>query len=174
MVNAAKEANLTQEIVREAFDFNPDNGYFRHRARFSRGCLNARLAGKIAGRINPTSGYRDICIGAKFFLAHRLVWFVVHGEWPATDVDHINRNKDDNRPNNLRLASRSQNMINIPPTRANTSGVKGVTFDKRTGRWRAGIGIDYKWLHIGMFATLEDAKRARRDVEVAQFGEFAA
>lgn len=71
-------------------------------------------------------------------MTHRLVWEQVNGPIPeGFDVDHINGDKHDNRLENLRLATRSQNMCNRSKTTKNTSGLKGLSWDKHTGRWRS-------------------------------------
>ena len=57
-------------------------------------------------------GYRQMKIGGKMYLEHRVVWFAVHGEWPDGEIDHINRVRDDNRVENLRVTNRSHNMSN--------------------------------------------------------------
>lgn len=55
-----------------------------------------------------TRGYRQIRIDGILFMAHRLVWLMIRNEWPLDDIDHINRNRDDNRIENLRVATHPQ------------------------------------------------------------------
>jgi hypothetical protein len=87
------------------------------------------------------------------------------------DTDHINRNKLDNRRVNLRSVDRSTNNYNTPPSRANTSGHKGVTFYKATGRWRAYLKHKGTLHHLGYFPTKEDAIAARIAAEYRYIGE---
>ena len=68
-------------------------------------------------------------------LAHRLAWLLYYGDWPANDVDHINRNRSDNRIENLRQLSRSQNLLN-----RDEPLLKGIHWDKTRGKWQSGIG----------------------------------
>lgn len=97
-----------------------------------------------------------------------------HGIDPSGhDVDHRDGNPLNNSLSNLRLATRSQNCINAPKPRNNTSGYKGVTFSQRIGKWEARIG--YKWdrKHLGYYSTAEEAAKAYNKAAVELFGEFA-
>lgn len=100
---------------------------------------------------------------------HREIMVAPSGQY----VDHVNGNKLDNRRENLRMCSNSQNMANRRAPRVNRSGFKGVHFFKRDGTWRAAITQDYKTKHIGYYATPEEAARAY-DIKARElFGEFA-
>ena len=79
---------------------------------------------------------------------------------PKTDVDHINGNKLDNRKSNLRLCNRSQNCMNRGKPSNNSSGFKGVSFDKQKQKYHAYIKLNYKREHIGYFDTAEEAHQA--------------
>src|SRR5687768_770720 len=114
---------LTAEKLRELMDYNPDTGVFLYRKRRGR-----RSAGLEAGSI--VKGYRLISLG-KQYSAHRLAWLYVYGEWPAGDLDHINCVRDDNRIANLREATDSQNNANRTLAPKNSSGFKGVCWNKR-------------------------------------------
>lgn len=109
------------------------------------------------------------------YSAHRVIWAIVHGEWPDNDVDHINRNRMDNRLVNLRLAKRCDNCRNRTSRRGSLSKYLGVSFDKSRNRWlaRIGAGKDRKVLHIGSFATEEEAARAYDAVAAVRHGDFA-
>lgn len=89
------------------------------------------------------------------------------------DIDHINGVKTDNRLSNLRLASRSQNMANTGLRSTNKSGVKGVCWDKQSGRWDARIWKDGVAHRIGYFDDLDQAKVAYDAAASRLFGEFA-
>lgn len=88
-------------------------------------------------------------------------------------VDHKNMNPLDNRKNNLRMCTKSQNGCNRGIPSNNTSGIKGVSFDKQTNSWAAYIGINGKCLKIGRFKNIEDAKEARLTAARKYHGEFA-
>ena len=88
-------------------------------------------------------------------------------------VDHINHNKSDNRKNNLRLATRSQNIQNRGIIPNNTSGVTGVHWHNHTKKWKAEIEVNKRKIYIGVFKEKEDAIKARKEAEVKYFGEYA-
>jgi hypothetical protein len=88
-------------------------------------------------------------------------------------IDHISRNKLDNRRSNLRPATRQQQNCNQGIRTNNTSGATGVDWHKSKQKWRVRIKLDGKSKHLGYFDDLEDAKRARRAAEVKYHEEFA-
>ncbi len=151
----------------QALRYDPETGdlLWAHSKRSDR-------IGKVAGSID-SHGYRQIRIGGRLVFAHRVAFFMIHGHWPAHDVDHINGDRLDNRPTNLREADDSQNAAN----RATKPGAlpKGVTaFGKRFG-----AAVQYRTngrkvrRHLGMFATPEEAGAAYRLAARARWGEFA-
>lgn len=93
---------------------------------------------------------------------------------PGMDTEHINMNKLDNRKDNLRVGSRSQNMANIQARKGCLSQYKGVSYLKRVGKWVAYIRKDYKQIHLGYFEKEKDAARAYDDKAKELFGEFAS
>ena len=105
-----------------------------------------------------TSGYAVRKEGRKTIRMHRLVNFTP--SWLFTD--HINQNKLDNRRGNLRSVTKSQNGFNREKPISNTSGIKGVYWDKFTNKWRAEIKVDYKKISLGRYNELWTAKLARR------------
>lgn len=121
--------------------------------------------GDIAGCTNRR-GYRLIKIDRKLYLAHRLVWLYVHGEFPPQFIDHINGDPSDNRIENLRSASASQNQRNKGMQQNNTSGVTGVGWDAPNNKWRVGIRAEGKDKTVGRFHLLSDAIAARKDAEI--------
>ena len=89
------------------------------------------------------------------------------------DVDHINRNRLDNRKSNLRLCSSQQNDYNNSVSKRNTSGVIGVSYDKRIQKWRSYITFEGEWINLGAYFNKEDAIIARLTAELKYFKEFA-
>ena len=92
---------------------------------------------------------------------------------PGQRVDHKNRNRADNRKQNLRCCSFSENNRNRGLYSTNTSGVTGVVFDKKRKQWMATIMHDHKRIFIGRFPNKSDAIKARLEAEIHLFGEFA-
>lgn len=125
---------------------------------------NGKFAGKPALASSDKKGYLTGHLFSKPVKAHRVIWAMVHGEWPA-EVDHINGNPADNRLSNLRAVSHAINGRNLRRKSNNTSGVCGVS-QRPSGRWRATIMVGGKDLTIGTFDTQELAAEARRAAEL--------
>lgn len=89
------------------------------------------------------------------------------------DVDHVNRNPLDNRRANLRICTHQQNLANTGPGRNNTSGYKGVSWDKQHRKWTATITVDYRQRHLGLFMEKRDAATAYNSAAFDAWGEFA-
>jgi hypothetical protein len=87
-------------------------------------------------------------------------------------VDHINKDKLDNRKNNLRICEQTHNLMNSKISKDNKSGYKGVGFHKPSKKWRARITVDKKTIYLGLFNSKEDAIKARREAEIKYFGEY--
>lgn len=128
--------------------------------------------GDIAGAKIKTPGgmtYIQIRIGGKKFYAHRLIWAYVHAEI-AKEIDHIDLDGTNNRLENLRVATKSQNCANRK-NRKNLSGFRGVY--KKGNRWSAQIRVSGILEHLGTFDLPEDAHVAYRNRAIEAFGEFA-
>lgn len=103
-------------------------------------------------------------------LMHRLIMGLQKGE--DIEVDHIYHIVHDNRKSQLRLVTSGQNKMNSSIAKNNTSGTKGVYYDKKTKKWAAYIGIEGYRLHLGQYPTEEDAINRRKHVEEIVFGEY--
>lgn len=137
---------MTREEFLERVSYCQTTGVFR--ARKSSG---KRKAGATLGYVR-TDGYAMLFLKGKWFYAHRLALFLSTGAWPAQEVDHINGIRSDNRLNNLRPCSRSQNMYNTMK--------KGVCYHKTQLKWVASIRVNTKRLHLGSFTSEADALAA--------------
>ena len=155
---------ITQQYIKELFHYNEHTGDFTRLIK--RGSSHV---GDIAGSIT-WNGYTSIYIDGKNYRAHQLAWLYVHGVWPDTDIDHINRNKSDNRIVNLRLASRSQNNINSGLHSHNTSGFRGVYASRN--KWAAQIKLNGKKIYLGRFNTAEEAHQCYLAAARELYGEF--
>jgi hypothetical protein len=161
---------LTQERLREVLDYDSREGLFRWRK-----AISIRVRGKIGMPAGSPDrhGYPMIGIDGSRYSAHRLVWFWVYGAWPDGELDHINSDRADYRICNLRLASRSQNCANNRKPKNNTSGFKGVTWDRANKKWAAQLQVKGRHQNLGRFARIEDASAAYAQAAKAAFGEFA-
>lgn len=132
--------------------------------------------GKPAGRMMD-HGYFRVSVSvkgsARQFYAHRVVWFLANGKWPTDQIDHENGDRADNNLSNLREASCSKNAQNKTLQANNTSGIKGVSFDKPSGKWEARLKIDGKRIRLGYFVELSDAEHAIRAAREKHHGEFS-
>lgn len=134
---------------------------------------NASWAGKEIKALD-LKGYVTVSIFGRQIRAHRLIYFMVVGVWPDCQIDHINGIKSDNRWSNLRPASRRENQRNTRKPRNNTSGFKGVVFDKANKKWYFQLRMDdgSRFTKTG-FKTREDAAAACRVKREEIHGEFA-
>lgn len=161
------------EVLRQLLRYEPETGKLfwlpRGAGMFpkpeSAKGWNARFAGAEAFATDNGEGYMAGRINGKSLKAHRVVWALVHGEWPSGEIDHINGNPSDNRISNLRDVDRTENVRNSKRGKNNTSGVNGVGFDKRRSQWIAHICHKAKRIHIGSFLTKDAALAARKAAE---------
>jgi hypothetical protein len=157
---------LTPSRLKTVLDYDQDTGTFVWKVSMGR----AR-AGNAAGW-HDGRGYIRIGIDGVRYQAHRLAWFFVHQEWPPDDVDH-EKDRTDNRIANLRSATRQQNNANRSIASNNTTGFKGVCFDKNRNKYQATIMVDGKTRYLGRFDKPEQAHAAYCGAAEKFFGEFA-
>ena len=154
---------LTQEQVRSHLSYTPDTGEFvRNR--------NKEVAGTTHG-----SGYRRIVVCGKTYAAHILAWLYVHGHYPQhpqEQIDHINRDRSDNRIENLRLVKQGENDKNRSRYKNAKGPLTGVHWDAGRKKWRADICSGDKRYNLGRYDSLFDAAAARKSAELAH--SFAA
>ena len=152
---------MTQEKLKEIVDYNEDNGVFYWKKSTG---SRAKIGCKV-GSITQ-SGYVEMMILGKRYLAHRLVWLYKFGEIPKKHIDHINQNKTDNRITNLREVTSAENNRNAVRSKSNTPGVNGVCYDKQNKKWVASITVDYKYINLGRFKIKEEAMIARLQANI--------
>jgi len=162
-----KRAFPTRDTIERHLDFCPSKGTFL----WGRPTGHRTKPGSVAG-CQTTNGYLWITIFGQRFSAHQLAWIVSRGEPPPAVIDHINGDRSDNRPENLRAATPSQNAANAKAHSDNSCGKKGV-HRHYDGRWRAQIMVDGRRIHLGCFNDPDEAHTAYRRAAEQHFGEFS-
>ncbi len=167
------------ELLRKLLRYDPETGklFWRCRpvelftdGRHSAGRVCARWNTRYAGREAFTAldsfGYRVGAILNRRVSAHRVIWAMVHGVWPADVMDHIDGDPDNNILNNLKSTTQSVNMRNRKRPSDNTSGAVGVDWHKPKVAWRARIRDNGRNIHLGYFSDKADAITVRKAAEV--------
>lgn len=152
--------------LRSLFSYDPLTGQFRRKISSGK----ARK-GSIA-RGSNARGYIFIPIDGKTYPAQRLAWLYCYGEMPLQDLDHINRDRADNRIANLRLCTKAENARNAT-MRGASSGLKGVYWRPKPHKWVAIITADRQRHFLGSFDSSADAARAYNQAAERLHGEFA-
>lgn len=168
-----KNRGLTVDRIKSLLDYNPLTGVFTWKP-IKGSCNN--MVGKTAGSLKR-DGYVWICIDGVQHSAGRIAWAISRGEMPPEDlmVDHRDTDKSNNRAQNLRLATDSQNKANRPLMSTNTSGYKGVSLNRRSGKYVAkiGSGVGSRSIPLGSYRDPLDAHMAYVNAAIRQYGEFA-
>lgn len=149
---------FSQEKLRSYLTYDPVSGIF------------TRPDGKVAGGFDP-AGYIKISVENYQYFAHRLAFFYMTGRWPRY-VDHKDRVRSNNKWENLREATQSQNNVNAGAQKSNKSGYRGI-HQISNGRFRVQLQKDGKPIHIGYFPDVDSAVSARDRAAVAVHKEFA-
>lgn len=157
---------LTQDRLKAVLRYEPSSGLFTWTNPPRQ---HPRMRDYVAGCI--TTGYVMIKIDGRKYKAHRLAWLYVHGDWPYGDIDHANGCPLDNRIENLRIATNSENQANRLRDRDKTVA-KGVRL-MPSGRYQARITINKQQHHLGSFGTEEEAQEAYLEASRSHYGEFA-
>lgn len=145
---------LTCKQLTQMFTYDPRTGEVFWAVNWGRKCpIGTRLGG-----VND-KGYVEAQIKGRRYSVHRVAWICMTGQAPPHEIDHINRDRADNRWANLRAVTTAQNAFNRSKYRTNTSGHPGV--HTAGGRWRACISIGNKHKHLGTFDTIEEAVAVR-------------
>lgn len=148
--------SLTQDLLLEMFDYNPETGILTNKKR-----------NKPAGWVKheKATDYLSTGINGKHYRVHRIIWIMMTGEIPNT-VDHIDGNGLNNKWDNLRNVSITENNRNKRVQKNNKSGVSGVRWNTKANRWIARISTNEGRIHLGSFILLEDAIAARKAAEI--------
>lgn len=156
------QQTISQARLKALLNYDPDTGVFTYAMPRPK----VRV-GNVAGHVHKGHGYRQIKLDGVMYLAHRLAWLYVHGEWPTDLLDHINRNRLDNRIVNLRQSDKFLNRQNVAVPCNSTSGVTGVTWNKVLQKWHARISLRGRRHHVGWYYSKEEAVDARKRAQAA-------
>lgn len=156
---------MNQEYLKKLFYYDDGWLYWKE----DRG--PKKVKDKKAGSIVKTTGYWRVCIDNKSYALHRLIFLYHHGNLPS-HLDHINGNILDNRIENLRPASLSQNCHNSRRYKNSKSGVKGVFWAPSKNKWIARIRMNRKNVFLKYCDTLEEATMCVRQAREKYHGEF--
>lgn len=153
-------SKITAARIRFLFDYDPDSGEFIRR-EYSKGYVDNVITS------------HDLEIDGEKHSTSRYVWLHYYGEWPPLDkfIDHINRDRKDNRLVNLRLATSSQNNMN--KATSNQHRYKGIEFRSKKRPWAVRIWHEGKRIYIGSYLTIEEAAEASKEACLKYHGEFA-
>jgi len=156
----------TQERLHQLFEYSVVTGHLRWKV--------GPYAGKLTStRLHP-NGYFRVNVDKEGFLAHRIIWKLITGQEPSNvDIDHIDGVRNNNSWHNLRLASRSQNLSNCKRHRDNSSGYKGVHWDKKNRLWVASIYVRGVYHFLGRYASAGQAHNAYVEAANNLNGEYA-
>lgn len=164
--------NLTQEQVQSLLTYEPSEGLLRWKNNAGR--YGRISAGTIAGRIHK-EGYRYLTILGRHYRASRIVWLYMTGEWPSDQVDHKDHDTSNDKWDNLRLATASQNKANCRTYKKKSCTLKGVQAvqKRRSVRYRAVATKDGVIRHLGYFDTELEAHLAYVKASESLHGDFA-
>lgn len=158
---------ISQDELNQFFDYDAESGNLIWKVH-----TNSHMKiGEVAGWEDPKE-YRQISLLGKRYKAHRLIWIYHYGELNGI-LDHIDGDKHNNRIENLRLATPSQNNCNTGLIKSNKSGLKGLYWDKINEKWRVQIEINRVRKNVGRFADLFEAACVIISLRNKLHGEFA-
>jgi len=150
--------DITADYARQLLNYNPETG--RLRRVLTSGQLSNRYADS-----QKRNGYRYVKLKGRRYAAHQLVWLLHYGVAPCGIVDHVNRDRQDNRVTNLRVVTAAENAQNAGIRADNASGYRGVCWHKRTKTWQVRIRAQGEHKFVGHFRVLSEAIEARREAE---------
>lgn len=156
---------ISQDLLKTMFDYREDGHLINKTLR-----PNAPI-GAVAGCIQKRTGYRHMSVKGVLREAHQWI-FIYHHGWLPTQIDHIDTNPLNCRIENLRPATSSQNGRNKKLNCNNKSGIKGVNWFRRDGKWEAKCKVDGKLHFLGRFADIKDAETVVRKFREEHHGEF--
>lgn len=154
---------MDQQALKTMLSYDPATGEFTR----LRGTGKGAAAGtKTKGCIDKSNGYRKICVLGRQHYAHRLAWLYMTGKWPDEQIDHKNLDRADNRLDNLRPASNAENNQRSRARADSKTGLLGVCWHKKAGKYVAQIRHLGKTIYLGLHDSVESAVAARQAAEL--------
>lgn len=167
MARRINPPSVSVEKLKQLLAYDPATGSITFKV--ARG---PRPAGALATH-RTDGGYIAVMVCGQSYRAHRVAWALAHDHWPTHEIDHINGERSDNRLVNLREVTSRENAKNQGGRSTNTSGYKGVHLHRQSGKWRARICVDYKYVSLGLYDTPEAAHAAYCAAAQKHFGNMA-
>lgn len=164
-----KETKLSAEVARSLLSYDPLTGFMTWKVH------GHKIApGKVAGSKN-VDGYGRVTVLGHSYMSIHLIWLLETGEWPVHGVDHKDRDATNDRWENLRAATYTQNNHNLGLRKDNRTGVKGVSFVERNTQnpFSAKITANGAVMRLGFYPSLEEAASVRAAAELKYHGEFS-
>lgn len=158
---------ITQNRLKELLHYDPVTGIWTWKVIRT----GYAYIGSQAGNITK-HGYRNIRVDGKLYRSSRLVYLYMKNEWPSEEIDHIDRNRSNDKWDNLRKADSCQNSYNRGVRTDNSTGHKGICRHKTTQKYQVNIGVNKKFLYLGSFDTLDEAIKVRKEAELKYHGEY--
>jgi hypothetical protein len=164
-----KKSNLelTQDLLKEYLHYDANTGIFI----WIKSMSNGVHIGDIAGCLHR-NGYIYIGLIGKLHRSHKLAWLYNYGNLPEFNIDHIDGNKNNNRIDNLREATYSENAFNVGTFISNTSGFKGVSWHKQRKKWNVRAKLNGKYKFLGLFDNIEIAAETYKNFCQQNHGNF--
>jgi len=161
MTNSLKMKPLPDiNLLREVLTYCPESGELRWKVKPCR----SMSAGDVAGVVS-SQGYIKVSIKGSVYPAHRIAWAMHYGEASTTLIDHKNGNRSDNRIENLRPVSNSENGLNRKLQCNSTSAHRGVHYHKQKKKWEVRMKVNGKRIYLGAYECKEEAINARLRAE---------
>lgn len=158
---------MNQSLVAEYFDHKDGHLYWKKVMHPNK----QYLVGQKVGSIHKT-GYRHVTWMGKIHKVHRLIFLLEHGYLPK-EIDHINGDRQDNRIENLREVTRSENQFNKAMCSNNTSGFRGVSWHNHSKAWVVRVCTKGKSKIVGYFKDLELAGLVADEARNLYHGKYA-
>ena len=159
------DKSLTQEYLHHLFDYKDGHLYWKNPNSYR------TPKGKMAGTLT-TTGYYQTKINRNIYLNHRLIYLYHYGNLPKY-IDHIDIDKKNNKIENLRETTPSDNKKNVGVSKSNTSGYKNVYWHKQCKKWGVRLVVNGKPKHIGLFENLELSDLVAQEARDKYHGKFA-